>query len=222
MRFLILSDIHGNIEYLEKLSEEFEKADAVLVAGDFAEFNRPETGLPVLQFLLKKHERLFCVTGNCDEIAFIDELESHDVCVQSAVIFSEGLVFSGSGGSLAFTGVTPFERSDDELMQDLRLVSAEHAPDNLIVLIHQPPFDTKLDKISAGAHVGSKAVREFIQKQQPLLSVSGHIHESFSVDKIDKSTLVNPGSLAEGRYATAILEKTDAGWCVANVELKQL
>ena len=35
MKFLVLSDIHGNEEKLEKLNAEFEAADAVLFAGDF-------------------------------------------------------------------------------------------------------------------------------------------------------------------------------------------
>ena len=46
MRFLVLSDIHGDIAALEKLDEEFAAADAVLFAGDFARFNEPDTGLP--------------------------------------------------------------------------------------------------------------------------------------------------------------------------------
>nr|MCR5606608.1 metallophosphoesterase family protein [Treponema sp.] len=61
MRFLVVSDIHGNLENMEKLSEEFKNADAVLFAGDFAEFGKPETGLPVLEKLCKKHDQVFAV-----------------------------------------------------------------------------------------------------------------------------------------------------------------
>ena len=58
MRFLVLSDIHGDKGYIEKLDEEFAAADAVIFIGDFAEFKHPETGLPVLNTLVKKHDTI--------------------------------------------------------------------------------------------------------------------------------------------------------------------
>ena len=76
MRFLVLSDIHGDTGYIEQLDEEFANADAVLFAGDFARFQEPETGLPILNTLVKKHDTIFSVIGNCDDPAFIEELES--------------------------------------------------------------------------------------------------------------------------------------------------
>ncbi len=222
MKFLILSDIHGAIANLDKLDAEFSKADAVLVAGDFAEFNNIPSGEPTLKHLLEKHDRMFCIAGNCDEPSFVDTLDEHDVCVQGSIVFSEGLVFSGSGGALKFTGATPFERDDEEILNDLRMATELGEKDNLILLIHQPPQNTKLDVISAGAHVGSKLVREFIDEYNPLLVVSGHIHESFAIDTIGNTTLVNPGSLAEGRYATAEVIKESGNWTVLKSELKSL
>lgn len=222
MRFLVLSDIHGDTTYLDKLDKEFEQADAVLVAGDFARFGDATTGSPVLQALRKKHDRLFCVAGNCDEPSFIEELENCDACVQGDVVFSDGLAFSGSGGALRFTGVTPFERTDDELIEDLHVVSEQENWNYLVLLIHHPPLDTKLDTISAGAHVGSANVRSFIEKHQPLVVISGHIHESFAIDTLGGTVLINPGSLAEGRYAVLVVERTDGEWAVASMELREL
>ena len=54
MKFLVISDLHGNIDVLEKLDFEFNNVDGVLFAGDFAEcFNIP-TGKPALEALCKK------------------------------------------------------------------------------------------------------------------------------------------------------------------------
>ena len=53
MKFLVLTDIHGNTEALDKLDSEFAKADAVLFAGDFCECFKTETGKPVLDALIK-------------------------------------------------------------------------------------------------------------------------------------------------------------------------
>ena len=75
MRFLVLSDIHGEVEKLDKLDCEFQKADGVLFLGDFARFKEPETGLPVFNALLKKHENIYAVLGNCDEPEFLEKLE---------------------------------------------------------------------------------------------------------------------------------------------------
>ena len=51
----------------------------------------------------------------------------------------------------------------------------------------------------AGAHeimvpVGSKSVREVIEKYQPLLGMHGHIHESVGFRDIGRTLCVNPGS----------------------------
>ena len=42
--------------------------------------------------------------------------------------------------------------------------------------------------------VGSTAVRELIERYQPVLSLHGHIHESKGIAKIGRTTIVNPGS----------------------------
>ena len=55
-------------------------------------------------------------------------------------------------------------------------------------LFHTPPHETKLDRaaldgkmvdhVPLDLHVGSIAVRRFIEARQPLLTLHGHIHES--------------------------------------------
>ena len=61
MKFLILSDIHGDLEKLDALDARFKEADAVLFGGDYARFEHEETGKPVLDKLLSKHENIFSV-----------------------------------------------------------------------------------------------------------------------------------------------------------------
>jgi hypothetical protein len=83
--------------------------------------------------------------------------------------------------------------------------------------LHCPPYDTKIDTAmqldselrpvieSAGAPkmicAGSTAVRQAIEKYQPLLGLHGHIHESRGVDRIGRTVCLNPGS----EYAEGIL-----------------
>ena len=75
--------------------------------------------------------------------------------------------------------------------------------------LHVPPIDTVLDQapkldenlkpmITSGQVLmiaaGSTAVRESIEKHQPLAGMHGHIHESRGVVKIGRTMCFNPGS----------------------------
>lgn len=230
MKILIISDAHGNVENIEKLSEQAKNADLVLFGGDFAKFNCPETGKPALEALLKNSGSIFAVLGNCDKPDFISEIEDADICVQKSMVFKDGLVIAGSGGGSKFSGDTPFERTEDELVQDFGVIKnslSQIADDDgkcssLVLIMHNPPKDTKTDVIPGGIHVGSQKLREFIESVQPVLVVTGHIHESAGIDKIGDSTVINPGALMEGKYALAELEKTAGKWVVKSAELCSL
>ncbi|MGL4986762.1 MAG: metallophosphoesterase family protein [Treponemataceae bacterium] len=226
MRILLLSDLHANLAMLNALDTEFTKADIVLCAGDFAQFNQIETSLSTLNVLLQKHDCIFAVTGNCDSPDFLEELEKANVSVQNTLIFNSGLFFAGAGGSLQFINETPNERSDDQIISDLHIL--EESKDsvgelaNLILITHQPPKNTNLDKTRNGMHVGSKNIRSFIEKHQPLAVICGHIHEAVSTDTIKNTFLVNPGSLAQGHYAILTLDKKDDKWIIKDCELCSL
>jgi Icc-related predicted phosphoesterase len=61
--------------------------------------------------------------------------------------------------------------------------------DRAVFLFHTPPYRTNLDRIDPASpmidhvpvdvNVGSTAVRSFIEARQPLLTLHGHIHESW-------------------------------------------
>jgi hypothetical protein len=63
-----------------------------------------------------------------------------------------------------------------------------------------PELDENLRPKMAGQAlkpVGSTAVREVIETNQPLLSLHGHIHEGRGVSRIGKTLCINPGSMYE-------------------------
>jgi len=231
MKVLIISDGHGDVSKLDLIAPIAEKVDLVLFGGDFAEFNKTKTGLPYLERLAGIHDRVFAVCGNCDEPEFLETHEEFDVSVQGSLSYFNGLIFSGSGGALKFTGLTPNERTDEELAYDLRLVTKSvpegfsesgETWENLVIIAHHPPFNTALDRVSSGDHVGSLLIREFIEKWKPLLVVSGHIHESVAIDTLGPTIMVNPGSLADGSYAIAEITGGKKVPFAVKVELKTL
>lgn len=50
-------------------------------------------------------------------------------------------------------------------------------PEKTVYVIHSPPYGTGLDQVHRG-HVGSKPMRSFIEKEQPYITLHGHIHET--------------------------------------------
>jgi len=105
---------------------------------------------------------------------------------------------------------TPRECSEHDLKKKLiKEIERVDNYENLICNFHAPPYDSgldnapKLDKnlkpvLEFGAPViipvGSKAVREVIEKYQPLLGLHGHIHESGGFTYIGRTLCINPGS----------------------------
>ena len=73
-----------------------------------------------------------------------------------------------------------------------------------VFVLHSPPRGTRCDMIGAATHVGSRAIRAFIERHQPPLVLSGHIHESPRVsnawrDTIGRTVIVNPGQFGTSR-----------------------
>ena len=232
MKFLVISDIHGNVAGVEALAAEAKQADAVLFGGDFARFGAPETGAPVLDSLTRLHDTVYAVRGNCDESAFIEAMDSADISVERSLTFNGGLAFVGTGGGTKFSGDTPFERDEADIASDLAIVtsaestaalSATGAVKPLVVIMHNPPKDTACDQLPNGVHVGSAALRAFIDDVQPLLVVTGHIHESAGVCTVGETTVINPGALLEGKYGWVEAEQDASGsWRVTKAELRRL
>ena len=103
------------------------------------------------------------------------------------------------------------EEDEDQLKARYQaMISKLKDPHNAIFNIHVPPYKSGLDEapeldknlrpVLAGQSllpVGSTALREAIQKNQPLLGLHGHIHEGRGATRIGKTLCINPGSMYE-------------------------
>ncbi|MCH8003997.1 MAG: metallophosphoesterase [Nanoarchaeota archaeon] len=58
------------------------------------------------------------------------------------------------------------KKEEGTIKEDLDNFIKLSNPKKTIYVMHAPPFDTKLDVISEGTHVGCKAIRSFIEKQR--------------------------------------------------------
>ena len=116
--------------------------------------------------------------------------------------------------SLGYSNPTPWntirEQGEDQLMEKMEAIATcVKMPQNLVVNFHAPPYDSQLDsapELTADFRlhtqmgqpilipVGSKSVRTFIEKHQPLLGLHGHVHESAGMAHIGRTLCINPGS----------------------------
>ncbi len=74
-----------------------------------------------------------------------------------------------------------------------------HVPPKGTALDQAPELDATLKPVVRGGSVsmtsaGSAAVRELIERYQPLVALHGHIHESRAMTKIGRTVCINPGS----------------------------
>lgn len=81
-------------------------------------------------------------------------------------------------------------------------------------VLHSPPRDTACDVIGSRAHVGSRAIRAHVERVQPPLVLSGHIHEAPRVtgawrDAIGRTCCVNPGQFGTPRLCGAWFDPAD-------------
>ncbi len=89
-------------------------------------------------------------------------------------------------------------RQQKTIGEDLEGLPAPADWSRAVYVMHSPPFGTRLDLIHGGGAAGSRAIRAFIEKKQPFLTLHGHIHESPELsgtcfDRIGKTLSVNPG-----------------------------
>jgi Icc-related predicted phosphoesterase len=105
-------------------------------------------------------------------------------------------------------------RREPTIAEALATLAGRSAPADTLYVLHSPPRDTLCDAMSGGYHVGSRAIRNFVETHQPPLVLSGHIHESPRVsgawrDAIGRTTVVNPGQFGSPKLCGVWFDPAD-------------
>jgi Icc-related predicted phosphoesterase len=100
-------------------------------------------------------------------------------------------LFSSSAG--LESGSLHSVRSRGTIAADLERLATLSDPAKTVYVTHSPPWGTTLDRLYDGTSIGSRAIRAFIERRRPPLTLHGHIHESPGVDRIGPTVSVNPG-----------------------------
>ena len=170
--------------------------------------------------------------GNDDEFVIDPVIKSFE---KDGIIYPLDKILDIDGHevvSFEYVNPTPWDtprEKDDRIIQRMieEKISKVKNPKNAIFNFHAPPFNTSIDlapqldknmRLVGGldgvkfVHVGSKSVRNAIEKYQPILGLHGHIHESSGFEKIGKTICLNPGSeYGEGLLRGYIIDISKEG-----------
>ena len=206
MRIIGFGDIHMNPGAAENIPA-LKSADLIIVTGDITNYGSSLDAGKVLSKLQAINSSILAVAGNLDQPEVAQYLEDNGMSLHGMGRIINGLSMMGLGGSNYTPFNTPYEFSEQELA-DLLTLGFSQVGDakNFILVSHTPPVQTKTDQLVNGNHVGSKAVRTFIEEKQPLLCLTGHIHESMGQDYIGKTLVLNPGMMKDGGYIEVLYE----------------
>jgi Icc-related predicted phosphoesterase len=163
------------------------------------------------------------VSGANDDFFEIDDALARSETIE----MPEGRVLELEGGfemiGVGYGNPTPWncprDISEEELAVKIESVAMRVRDMNRAIFnLHVPPYGSgldvapRLDKdlrvmvLPTGEPelipVGSTAVDDAIRRWQPMLGLHGHIHESKGIRKINRTTVVNPGS----EYGEGILD----------------
>ncbi len=216
MKIMALADIHSEMKYLDAIGPELRQMDLLLLAGDITNFGGRDDIREILRLFCKYNQRILAVPGNCDGPSVNDYLAEKKINLHCNCIRLNDIAFFGVGGSLPCAQLTPFESGEHDFVALLESVEKKiESREKRVLLTHQPAYGTKLDLAGGADHRGSHAIEDFVMEHEPVLAVSGHIHDARGTDTIGSTVLVNPGPFRNGCYAVMqINEKVD------NIELK--
>ncbi len=126
--------------------------------------------------------------------------------------YSFAMAYGSQGGS-----ISPLLAEDilsrPGIAEELSALGRCSPPQHTIYVCHTPPANTPIDTMSGGKHVGSRALRRFIEQHAPPLTLHGHIHEAPTMTgryavRIGPTWCVNPGR-SQGDFHAVTLDTAD-------------
>ncbi len=204
--WIAVGDLHGGAAETERIPE-IAGAQGVLISGDLTNRGTRTKAAAILDAVGRCNNRIYAQVGNMDTREVDELLTERGINVHARLVdLGSGVRLLGLGYSTPTPFGTPSEVSDDQLKTWMDGAVQQHIDREnidrrrLIFMPHNPPFNTRTDRVQTGEAVGSRAVRGFIETYRPAVCITGHIHESAAVDHIGNTQVINPGCLRFGGY----------------------
>jgi uncharacterized protein len=200
VRIIAFSDVHSRFDQVASALRRAGPADAVIVAGDITQFGTPADVDRAMALWRPLAPVLMAVAGNLDSPEIERHLEDIGVSLNARCRQVGDVAFLGCSASPISIG-TPYEIPEENIAERLRRAS-EQCSGNVpvqVLVTHAPPQGV-LDRTTTGVHAGSESVRHFVQREQPLLVICGHIHEAYGQDWLGETLMVNCGPAVRGQH----------------------
>jgi len=200
MKILAITDIHAAYKKVEEIIK-IESPDILIIGGDLTTVGTVKEAEMAVRNFRQYCERVFCLSGNMDLVQHDDMYTRLGISLNAQCVIIEHVGFFGVSSAPISPLRTPYEITEEEISRRIHEGYKHVQPTFKKILIsHAPPYGTKVDITHSGIHVGSTAVRDFIEDHQPEVVICGHIHEGRGQDVIDKCLIVNCGAAKDGYY----------------------
>lgn len=208
MRLLFVADLHYSLKQFDWLLTQAAGYDLVIIGGDLLDLSSaldPDVQITIVENYLRKLRALaplVICSGNHDGDSSNAADESVAEWVRAAR--GDGVYVDGDGFTLGGLRVTVCPWWDGDVtrqeLEELLAREAEHAraARDWLWVHHAPPDGSKTSWARKKA-LGDTQLRAWIERFQPGLVLSGHIHnspfyeEGSWVDRIGRTWVFNPG-----------------------------
>jgi Icc-related predicted phosphoesterase len=209
MKIVYAVDVHENYAAVAQVAKATGAVDLLIIGGDITTGGSIEDVESAVKSWRLLPMRLLAVAGNMDSAAIDARLAALGVALDGRGVTIDDIGFFGVSAGPKSPLHTPYEITEEQIAERIEAGFAEVKNCRMKVFCpHAPPKDTTCDRIHSGLHVGSTAVRTFIEREQPDLVLCGHIHESRGEDRIGRTRVVNPGPVTAGHYAVVEVGET--------------
>ncbi len=185
MRILACADLHGHPERIARVRAlaAAHTPEVIVLPGDLTHAGQGEDALTLLHAFAVP---VLAIPGNMDGPRAVAEITGNGSLNHGSLLGADPVVIGG----VSFGG------------------SQVRVPCEVLVT-HEPPAGT-LDLAASGQHIGSRAVRDLVDRLRPRVLTCGHVHESPGIVRLGETMVVNC-TMGDGKTGGALIEVTAAG-----------
>jgi Icc-related predicted phosphoesterase len=219
MRLLFVADLHYSLKQFDWLLAHAAEFDVAVIGGDLLDLSSPldaDVQIAIVEKylgLLREKSQVVVSSGNHDGDSRNAADESIAEWVQSAR--AERLHVDGDSFDVGDTRITVCPWWDGEVSRrelELQLEREAALVRGRWVWIHHAPPEGSRTSWSGRKFIGDEALRGWIDRFQPAIVLSGHIHNSpfygdgSWIDRIGKTWVFNPGRQLGPEPATITID----------------
>jgi Icc-related predicted phosphoesterase len=195
MRILVVSDLHGDLNSVERAYENY-RPDLILSCGDWGD---PDQVAESAVSALLERVPIYTTFGNHDPVEVLAGLRNQD---GSAVLLGQGdvqhfggLRLAAIGGIWAKSHAKPHYMTDADVADAAARIARVGPVD--ILLTHACPIGLA-DLTASGRHGGQRCFLDAFKTIAPRLHLCGHLHVAQEHILKDRRKVINVGATPEG------------------------